>query len=265
MPSQWLTLLRNEVAKAARRKLPYFGILALGLACVIAYLVAGRLSNAAAANAWGYVGFSMQVVFADIGPIFILVFAALLLAEETSAGTIRAALAAPVHRWELYLAKAVTGLLYMMVFSAAALLFSAALAQFHYHFSAVGDSFGVVYSRNHLLQQFLLGFALSWIPLTALVMYGLLISTLMRSPGAAVAVGISTLYLIDFTKPLVGLDPFIFTRYIDYSWLNLLQIAQGMDYQWRPEVWKMIELCGVSAVVTFVTGLIIFVRQDLNH
>jgi len=111
----------------------------------------------------------------------------------------------------------------------------------------------------------LLGYALSWIPLTALVMYGLLISTLVRSPGAAVAVGISTLYLIDFTKPLVGLDPFIFTRYIDYSWRNLLQVAQGMDYQWRPEVWKMIELCGVSAVVTFVTGLVIFVRQDLNH
>jgi hypothetical protein len=30
-------------------------------------------------------------------------------------------------------------------------------------------------------------------------------------------------------------------------------------------VWKMAELCGVSAVVTFVTGLVIFVRQDLNH
>jgi len=38
-----------------------------------------------------------------------------------------------------------------------------------------------------------------------------------------------------------------------------------MDYQWRPEVWKMIELSGVSAAVTFVAGLIVFVRQDLNH
>jgi ABC-type transport system involved in multi-copper enzyme maturation permease subunit len=115
------------------------------------------------------------------------------------------------------------------------------------------------------MQQFLLGYALSWIPLTALVMFGLLISTMVRSPGAAVAVGISTLYLIDFTKPLVGLDPYIFTRYINYSWLNLLQIAQGMDCQWRPEVWNMIALSGMSAVVTFGAGLIFFVRQDLNH
>jgi ABC-type transport system involved in multi-copper enzyme maturation permease subunit len=263
--SQFMPLLRNEIAKAARRKLPYFGILAVGLLCVIIYFVAAQLSNTATANAWGYVGFSMQLVSTDISPIFIVVFAAMLLAEETGAGTIRAALTAPVHRWEFYLAKAVTGLLYMIVLSAAALLFSAALAGIHYHFGAVGDSFGVVYSRNHALQQLLVSYALSWIPLSALVMYGLLVSTVVCSPGAAVAVGISTLFLIDFTKHLMGLDPYIFTRHINYSWLTLQQVAQGMDYQWRPEVWKMITLSGVSAVVTFGAGLILFVRQDLNH
>src|SRR5438093_13677152 len=100
MPSQFLPLLRNEIAKAARRMLPYFGILAVGLLCVIFYFVADQISNAATANAWGYVGFSMQIVFSDIGPVFIVVFAAMLLAEETGAGTIRAVLAAPVLRWE---------------------------------------------------------------------------------------------------------------------------------------------------------------------
>jgi len=263
--SQFIPLLRNEVTKAARRKLSWFGVFMVGLACVIVHFIAGQLSDAATANAWGYVGFSMQMVFTDIGPIFIITFAAKLVADETGAGTIRAALAAPVHRWELYLAKAVTGLLYMIILSAATLLFSVALAKIHYHFGAVSDSAGVVYSRNQVMQQFLLSYALSWIPLSALVMYGLLISTAIRNPGAAVTVGISTLFVIEFTKHLAGLDPYIFTRYITYSWLNLLQIAQGMDYQWRPEVWKMIELSGVSAVVTFAAGLILFVRQDLNH
>jgi ABC-2 type transport system permease protein len=260
-----MPLLRNEIAKAARRKLSWFGIFAAGLACMIVYFLGGQFSNAATTNAWGYVGFSMQIVFTDVGPIFIIVFAAMLLAEETGSGTIRSALAAPVHRWELYLAKAVTGLLYMMVFSAATLLFSAALAGIHHHFGAVGDSSGVVYSRNQAMQELLAGYALSWIPLGALVMYGLLISTLVRTPGAAVAVGITTLFLIDFTKHLAGFDPYIFTRYINYSWLTLQQIAQGLDYQWRPEVWRMIELSGVSAVVTFGAGLVRFVREDLNN
>jgi ABC-type transport system involved in multi-copper enzyme maturation permease subunit len=265
MGNQFIPLLKNEIAKAVRRKLPYFGILAVGLICVIVYFIAGQLSNAATSNAWGYVGFSMQLVFADIGPIFIVVFAAMLVAEETGTGTIRAALAAPVHRWELYLAKAVIGLFYMIVLSAAALLFSATLAKLHHDFGAIGDSFGAVYSQKQAMQTLAAGYALSWIPLSALVMYGLFISTVVRSPGAAVAVGISTLFLIDFTKHLVGIDPYVFTRYTNYSWQTLQQIAQGMDYSWRPEVWKMSRLCGVSAVVTFVTGLILFVRQDLNH
>jgi ABC-2 type transport system permease protein len=265
MTSQFLPLLRNEITKAVRRKLSWFGIFMVGLLCTIIYLIAGQLSNTATANAWVYVGFSMQLVFTDLGPIFIITFAAKLVADETGAGTIRAALAAPVHRWELCLAKAATGLVYMIVLSVAAMVFSVALAKIHYHFGAVGDSAGVVYSRNQVMQQFLLSYALSWIPLSALVMYGLLISTVIRNPGAAVTVGVSTLFIVEFTKHLAGLDPYIFTRYITYSWLNLQQIAQGMDYQWRPEVWKMIELSGVSAVVTFVAGLIIFVRQDLNH
>jgi ABC-type transport system involved in multi-copper enzyme maturation permease subunit len=260
-----LLLLRNEITKAARRKLPYFGFLAVGLVCFLCYFVAGRLSSAATSNGWGYVSFSMQILFSDIGPIFVVVFAAMLVAEETGAGTIRAALAAPVHRWELYLAKAIVGLLYMMILSAAGLLFSIAFAKIHYHFGPVGDSFGVVYGRDRAVQQFLLGYALSWIPLGGLVMYALLISTMIRTAGAAVAIGISTLFLIDFTKHLVGLDPYVFTRYINFSWLTLQQLAQGMDYQWRPQVWRMVTLSGVSAVIAFVTGLVVFVRQDLNH
>lgn len=263
--SLFAPLLRNEVVKAARRKLTYFGLIMVGVVCVIIYFVGGQISNAETANAWGYVAFSMQLVFTDIGPIFIITFAAKLLADDTGSGTIRSALAAPVHRWELYLAKAVTGLLYMLIVSAAALLFSAVLASIHYRFGAVTDSVGVVYGRNTAIQEFLVGYGLSWVPLSALVMYGLLISTVVRSSGAAVTVGISTLFIIDFTKHLMGLDPYIFTRYINYSWLNLQQLAQGMDYQWRPEVWRMFELSGVSAGIAFGAGLIVFVRQDLNH
>lgn len=265
MSSQLLPLLQNEARKAMRRKLPYFGILAIGVICVVIYFVAGRLSSASSANAWGYVAFSMQLVFTDLGPIFIVVFSALLLAEETGTGTIRAALAAPVHRWELYLAKAAIGLLYMLVLSVAALLFSMALALVHYDFSPVGDTMGIVYGRGRAVREFLTGYALSWIPLTALVMYGLFISTLVRTPGAAVAVGISTLFLIDFTKHLVGLDPYIFTRYLGFSWIILQQLAQGMDYQWTPEVWRMAATSGAYAIGTFGLGLTIFVREDLNH
>lgn len=265
MHNQFLALLRNEASKALQRRLPYFGLFGVGLVSVLVYFIAGRLSNAASANAWGYTAFSMQLLFTDIGPIFVIVFSALLLSEETGTGTIRSVLAAPVQRWELYLAKCAIGILYMLVLSAAAVLFSIALAKIHYDFGPVKDAFGVVYSREKALREFLLGYALSWIPLCALVVYGLFISTIVRQPGAAVAVGTSTLLIIDLTKHLVGLDPYIFTKYIGYSWLTLQQLSQGMDYQWQPEVWRMAALSSAYIVVILGTGLTLFVKEDLNH
>jgi ABC-type transport system involved in multi-copper enzyme maturation permease subunit len=264
MRNQFIPLLRNEITKAARRRLPYFGIACTGLLCVVIFLAAGRLS-ATTSNAWGYLAFSMQLVFTDLGPVFIINFAAMLLSQETGNGTIRAALAAPVHRWELYLAKFAVGVLYMLVLSAAVLVFSAALAKVNYDFGAVGDSFGVIYSREKAWHEFLFGTLLSWIPLTALVTFGLFISTIIRTPGTAVSVATGSLFIIDFTKNLVGLGPYIFTKDIGYPWIVLLQLAQGTDFQWQPELSKMIILSVVFAVVAFSAGLMIFVREDLNH
>ncbi|MGA2244707.1 MAG: ABC transporter permease [Verrucomicrobiota bacterium] len=265
MASQLAPLLRNEIAKAVRRKFSHFGFFIVGFVCVIIYFAAGQISSAATANAWGYVGFSMQMLSSHIGPIFIVTFAARLMSDETGSGTIHAILAAPVNRWELYVAKAAVGWLYMAAVSVVALVVSMALASIHYRFGEVADVAGVVYGRNDALREFLLSCGLSWPPLSALVMFGLLVSTLIRTPGAAVSVAISILFVMDFTKHLLGLDPYVFTRYLDYSWLVLQQLAQGMDYQWRPEVWKMGALCAVSALVAFGAGLAVFVRQDLNH
>jgi ABC-type transport system involved in multi-copper enzyme maturation permease subunit len=264
MHSQLLPLLRNEITKAVRRKLPYFGLFMGGLICVLTYVVTDEIGTSNTANAWGYVVLSMQLVFADIGLIFVLVFAAMLMSDETRSGTIRAALAAPLHRWEFYLAKAVTGLLYMIALSLVCLVLSALLARGHYGFGPIADSLGEIYPRKMVFIHLLFAWVLSWIPLGALVLYGLLLSTIIRSSGAAVAVSIGTLYVIDFTKHMVGLDPYIFTRYIVYPWQIVGQIAQGVDYQWQPEIWKMLGLCGAYSIATFVVGLILFMRQDLN-
>jgi len=264
MRSQFLPLLRNEIIKTTRRRLPYFGLFIGGLICVLVYVATAEVGSSDTANAWGYVALSMQLVFADIGLISILVFAALLIADETGSGTIRAALAAPVHRWEFYLAKAISGLLYMMVLSFVCLALSIALATVHYDFGAVGDSLGEIYPEKAVLTNFLFAWALSWVPLAALVCYGLFLSTIIRSSGAAVAVSVGTLYVVEFTKHLAGIDPYIFTRYITYPWQIFGQMAQGVTYQWRPEIWKMLGLCGVYAVAAFVAGLVLFLRQDLN-
>lgn len=258
------SLFRNEIIKAVRRKLPYFGLFGVALICILVSVVVDQFDQNNETNGWGYVTLSMQLVFADIGLIFVIIFSALLMSEETRSGTIRALLASPHPRWRFYYAKTLTGLLYMVVLSVLTLVLSIGLAKLEFGFGAVADDFGEVYSRTQVLGNFLFATVLSWIPLAAMVCYGLLISTLVRSPGAAVGAAIGTVYIIDFTKHLVGLDPYIFTRYITYPWQVMHQVAQGVDYQWQPGIWKMLGLCCANGMGLYLIGLILFTRQDLN-
>ena len=124
MPGMVIPLLRNEITKVARTKLPYFGIVATALVCVLTFVAAKLPTSGGTLNAWDFVGLAMQAAFADVGVIFIGIFAAMLIADETGSGTARVVLSSPALRWEFYLAKVLTGLLYMMVTSATALLIS---------------------------------------------------------------------------------------------------------------------------------------------
>lgn len=263
MANMVMPLLRNEVTKAIRTKLPYFGLFVASLTCLLAFAVFKEMSGENL-NAWGCVSLSMQLVFNDIGLIFIAIFAAMLIAEETGFGTVRMILSAPISRWEFYLAKVLTGLLYAGVMSIVSLAVSLCMVLLNYKFGDVTDSMGLIYGQKEVLGNFLLAFFLSWIPLMAVVTYGVFISTIVRKSGQAVAVTIGTIYVIDFTKHIIGIDSYIFTKYIGYSWRIFNQVAQGVGYQWSPEIWRMITMSLIYCFITFAAGLTIFSRRDLN-
>jgi len=259
-----LPLLRNEITKAIRTKLPYFGFFAAALVCLLTFVVTEEQGNADTLNLWGYLSLSMQLVFTDIGLIFIAIFSAMLIAEETGFGTARAVLCSEVLRWEFYTAKVLMGLLYAAIMLIVSLGISICLGLLNYQFGDITDSMGLIYGQKEVFVNFVMAFFLSWVPLAAVVTYGVFVSTIVRRPGQAVAVAIGTIYLIDFTKHIIGIDPYIFTRYIGFSWRVFNQVAQGVDYQWSPEVWRMIAMSLIYCFVTFVAGLTIFSRRDLN-
>ena len=264
MGNMVIPLLCNEIAKATRTKLPYFGFLVISILCFLIFIVTGSTLDGETLNAWGYTSLSMQLVFTDIGLIFIAVFASMLIAEETAFGTARAVLSSPVLRWEFYTAKVLTGLLYAVVMSIVSLIISTCLGVVNYKFGDVADSMGLIYTRKEVFLNFLIAFFLSWIPLAALVIYGIFVSTIVKKSGQAVAVTIGTIYLIDFTKHIIGIDSYIFTKHIGFSWRVFNQVAQGVDYQWSPQVWNMIAMSLIYCLAMFAAGLVIFSRRDLN-
>jgi len=258
------TLTRNEITKMVRTKLPFFGIAAVLVLCFLIFTVAEGVVGGEQLNGWGYVSHSMQMVFSDIGLLFVVVFAAILIADETGPGTIRTALSNAVLRPEFYISKVLTGLLYALVVSICSLVMSIFLGALRYDFGPVSDTAGLIYDRKEVLGNFFLALFLSWLPLASTVLYGIFISTIIKKAGQAVAVSIGTLYLIDFTKHFLGIEDWVFLRYVGLPWAIFHQMAQGVDYQWSPAVWRMIGVTVLSFAVMFTVGLIIFLREDLN-
>jgi len=264
MPNIVLPLLHNEITKVTRTKLPYFGLFGASLVCLLVFAVAGEVGSGETFNAWGYVGLSMQSVFADVGLIFIAIFSAMLIAEETGFGTARLVLSSPVLRWELYLAKVLMGLLYMLVMFVTSLVLSIFLGSLKFQFGNITDSVGLIYGVKEVIGNFLLAFSLDMMPMAALVMYGVFISAIARKSGQAIAVVIGTIILIETAKHFIDIGPYVFTTYRGFSWGIFHHIAQGVDYQWLPEIWKMIIVSLIYCFVTFAAGLAIFSKRDLN-
>jgi len=150
------------------------------------------------------------------------------------------------------------------VISICSLAMAIFLGALRYDFGPVSDTAGLIYSSKEVVGNCLLALFLSWLPLASAVLYGIFISTIIKKAGQAVAVAIGALYLIDFTKNFLGIEKWVFLRYVGLPWAIFHQMAQGVDYQWSPAVWQMITVTVFSSAVMFAAGLTIFSREDLN-
>lgn len=265
MRSMVMPIVRNELSKAVRRKMPVLGVLAVALVCLLIFSFTEGMGSGREINGWGFVGLTMQACFSDAGLIFLAIFSATLLAEENGTGTIRMVLSSPVRRRELFMAKALTGLGYMVVLTMVVLVVAVALGAWRYEFSAISDIDGLIYGRAEVLANFALAFAVNLLPLAAVVIFGLFISTVTKTAGQAIGATVGILVLTEASKHFVTqMAPYLFTSYIGKSWVIFHEVAQGVDYAWTPDIWDLVKVCGGYCVGFFLAGLIVFSRRDLN-
>jgi ABC-type transport system involved in multi-copper enzyme maturation permease subunit len=95
-------------------------------------------------------------------------------------------------------------------------------------------------------------------------MYGVFISAVTKRSGQAIGLVIGTIILIETAKHFIDIAPYVFTSYRGSAWSIFHYVAQGVDYQWFPEIWKMIVVSLIYCFATFTAGLTVFAKRDLN-
>ncbi len=259
-----LPLLRNEWSKAVRRKLPYLGVLAVVVVCVLFWVATRQIDRHHQFNGWSFVQYEAIGGLSNVAFMFVAIFSAALVADERGSGTIRVVLSAPLRRWQFFTAKVLTGLAYMTLLVVAVLAISFGLGLAGHSFGVVADEAGVIYGRGEVVANLALAVALEWLCLAAVVCYGLFLSVLARNGGQAIAAAIGIGVLIEATKSVIGIQPYVFTTYVGQAWVKFGQVAQGLDYMWKPEVWWIVLVPVAWCVVFLAAGLLILQRRDLN-
>ncbi|HLD36382.1 MAG TPA: ABC transporter permease [Planctomycetota bacterium] len=169
----------------------------------------------------------------------ILVIGALLVASETTFGTIRTILIAPIRRSELVLAKAITVIILALFFTLLIEAIAFGLSWFVYGFHDITDpTFPEIVhlARSEMLLYVLYTFLHILLPLAAIGLMGLFISTLVENAGISVAISIILYLVLDsFVANLFEeTSSFLFNPYWNYYLDTLKNMSEGA----LQEIWR---------------------------
>ncbi len=168
-----------------------------------------------------------------IGAIALLIFGSLMVASEMTTGTIKTTLIRPYRRSEWWLAKALVMLLLVLFIILLVVIPALVISWQAYGFTDVTDP--VIKDYVHLekvvmLRYFLYSCILVILPLIAIALMGLFISTLIEQVGSAVALAILLYLALEYLvlSFFDTLAPFCFTSYLDWYLITWRDLSQGI-------------------------------------
>jgi len=247
-----------EIEKAIRAKHTYVGPI-LVLLTVFAALLIHPITRDDVSD-YDFIAHTTPLALNNIGFFLLLVFCANLIAVELENGSIRQTLVRPVLRQEYVLAKLGIGMTYAVLLTCVVAISSWTLVY------ALGDTVGVsdgaeqVYTHLDMLTVYTLGLLLGILPQWAGVSFALFISTCTRRPIIAIMLTLGIWLLVNFVKYPLGLDPLVFSTYLERPWEIFTYRCDNIEASWAP----MGYYCAASSLATFVlctTGAILVLRR----
>jgi hypothetical protein len=280
-------LVRFELAKLMRQKLPYVVLFPIIGAVMLVMLRAMDVHGEAPANPMVRNGFEYLATSClwalRLVSVFAVVIASLSLSGEAAQGTWRMVLVRPVTRTDVFISKAlVVAIVVLALFLATALLSWATLhlvhgfwREGHYvsplnegRYTLMGEE--VVADPNRpqeaLEADFRLAMALSILPLLASGFFGLLISSLFDNTGAAVGLAMFlAIFLYGFSTVDRTAGKWIFSRSLEYGLTVAKHRAEGYsDRKWEDdEIARSWQVPLVSSVLFLAGAYAIFLKRDV--
>jgi ABC-type transport system involved in multi-copper enzyme maturation permease subunit len=265
-----LRLFRAEMTKIWRTKFPYFGLLASALVAVIAKQIVDRNELADEATMSGYLSVALNLCSTLVAPIFVVIFAAMLVSSETSRGTYRMVLPRPISRSAFLTSKLLTGLLYMILVFASNLAVAVPLAM-RYPLHSASDSGTDVPGAAQQASIYATAVLLTLIPHAATVCFGFLISVLSVNVGTAIGVAVGVLLSLLPMSVFIQFGSFrlrdwLFSEHFDTAIgiaSERAQLISGATWD-QAKVYSLLATSAISIVVFLVIIYGYFTRRDLN-
>lgn len=262
-------LFTAEMAKTWRTKFPYLGIVASALMALVAKQSAEGLSQPGTITSSAYFAASINMSTTIVIPIFATIFAAMLVASETSRGTLRMVLTRPVSRGDFLTAKLLTGLAYLVILMLANIIPALLIAR-GYPIKPHDDVSITVPDPVAQIGIFGLAVLLTALPLAATVCFGFLVSVLSASVATAIGVAVGLLLSMQPIKQFIHfgsfeLAPWLFSSYYDTAVGIADSKAGGMYEVWtQGSIYMLFATSLASAAVFTAIAYRSFLKRDLN-
>lgn len=251
-----------ELTKALRLRFTYIGPLLIALV-VFSFLPVRPIEKDGVSD-YGFIALATPAALNVVGLLFILAYCGGLISSELGSGTVRFMLTRPLYRRDFILAKLAFGMSYALALG----LFTAALSWGIV--ALMGDTAGVSYggelihSSRAMALAYLYAFLLGLAPLWAAVAYAVMISSLTRSPAAAIGAAVGLWFAVDLLKYPFRFAPFFFGTYLEAPWQRFAAHVENLPVAWAPDAYYWVGLSLVSGTVFVAVALLVMARRNLH-
>lgn len=256
---------RSEWIKFSRLRLLYFGLLAVGLLCILLGItcwVALR-KYGFETNGYGILAITVKAG-TQLSSFFIIALSALAFSGEVNLRTFNILLTQPVRRSEIFLSKLVVLFAGVILFELVIWLCGLLSALLNTGFGDIVVSGYTVLTCSEAFKSALISFLILFPPLLSFVAIGVFVSVLVENAGASVTVGVAILLFLELSGLFPGMQdiaPYLAGGQVSYAIDYLSSTASGVRATLE-SLGTSIAISFAYTVVLLVPSLLVFRKKD---